>query len=81
MEFGHDYFERNNMEFFGIETECLNPCKIFVAIDGAGSRPEWHLEYVEIKVAKGNDFGAAGFPVFNWLAVGFPAVVDYCPPH
>ena len=75
---GHNYFERNSLDFFEVVTECFKPCKIIVFINGVGNRPEWHLEYIEIKVT-GNGFGTAGFPVSNWLARGTDVIVDYCP--
>ncbi|XP_028759079.1 PLAT domain-containing protein 3-like [Neltuma alba] len=80
MEPHHEYFERDNLDFFSGGNICLNPCSIFLSIDGQGNRPEWHVEYVEITVTGPTLNTRIGFPVNNWLGAGFPTTVNLCLP-
>ena len=72
----HNYFERNNVDFFQVSNKCLNPCRIFVSCNGP-DHAEWHLDSIEITVT-GSVTTRVGFPATVWVAQGYPYTVDNC---
>ncbi|XP_028759078.1 PLAT domain-containing protein 3-like [Neltuma alba] len=82
MEPGHNYFERGNLDFFKGASNCLNVCAITVTSNGAGIKPGWYLEYVNVTVS-GDISKNIPFPVNRWLAEDEPpctlsATVNLC---
>ncbi|KAI9105060.1 hypothetical protein K1719_022776 [Acacia pycnantha] len=80
---GHEYFERGNLDVFNGKATCVNVCAITVISNGAGYKPGWYLDYVEITVSGGVSKNLK-FPVNQWLALDekphhLYADVNLCP--
>ncbi|KAI9114171.1 hypothetical protein K1719_014821 [Acacia pycnantha] len=68
MKPGHNYFQRDNLDFFKGTGPCLDVCKITVTSDGKGTMPGWYVDFVEISVT-GNSLldNTRKFEVNTWL--------------
>ncbi|XP_028790930.1 PLAT domain-containing protein 3-like [Neltuma alba] len=67
MESCHDYFEKSNLDVFKGTSNCLYVCAVTVSSNGAGYKPGWYLDYVEVTVS-GDVSKDISFPVNQWLA-------------
>ncbi|XP_050216243.1 PLAT domain-containing protein 3-like [Mercurialis annua] len=90
MEFGHDYFEFDNLDFFSYTRRCFPKpvCYIELSHDNSGKYPGWYVEYVDVRSSGGYSIRETKkhFAVNQWLAKDEPPYQlstfrDLCPSY
>ncbi|KAK9669617.1 hypothetical protein RND81_13G143900 [Saponaria officinalis] len=71
MDGDYDYFERNDLDSFTFESECLasKVCKIELSHDNSGTKPGWYVSYLQVITNWPNNCSRTMFEINQWLAL------------
>ncbi|XP_074314920.1 PLAT domain-containing protein 3-like [Silene latifolia] len=74
MESGHDYFERNTLDFFSFKNStCVDVCKIELGQNNAGLQSGWYVSYLKVTTHYFDGHCTRNtFQLNQWLAVDEP---------